>query len=113
MRISDWSSDVCSSDLIDARFLLQFPGDGLLDRFADFDEAGERRIAIRREAVLTAEQRPPVVDRKHDDDRVGAGEMLDLARIAVPRPAAANRTDERRVATECVSTCRSRRSPDP
>src|SRR3546814_1106518 len=64
MRISDWSSDVCSSDL-----------------------------ARRRSPALRAEPRhvrpPPVA--AHGDDR--------------------QRSEERRVGKECVSTCRSRWSP--
>src|SRR3546814_1281505 len=83
MRISDWSSDVCSSDLIRAgprRRLLADPGhvDGLL---------------CRRHAL-------PVAHRRH---------LPQLLRLVL-RPAA-ERSEERRVGKECVSTCRSRWSP--
>src|SRR3546814_14586029 len=44
MRISDWSSDVCSSDL------------GLLHRVKTRDEANDRRILVHAESV--AELRP-------------------------------------------------------
>src|SRR3546814_4598966 len=64
MRISDWSSDVCSSDL----------------------------------------------DWLHRPQRVAAG----AGRVGVadrPRRPGRNRSEERRVGKECVSTCRSRWSP--
>src|SRR3546814_10144968 len=64
MRISDWSSDVCSSDLVARHITAQ---------------SLERTLRVLRR---------------------------DLAeRFAIPR------SEERRVGTECVSTCRSRWSP--
>src|SRR3546814_1161486 len=85
MRISDWSSDVCSSDL--------------LERVARIVE-------------------PQAFDLRHAH---GPGcsdcneERLDAIRIA--RAATLDvieqlRSEERRVGKECVSTCRSRWSPD-
>src|SRR3546814_3043785 len=84
MRISDWSSDVCSSDLIlilDLRLERPQPlGDetphGLDQRVEGFGV--QRHVSLRRHAGL------------------------------VP---ASNRSEERRVGKECVSTCRSRWSP--
>src|SRR3546814_18822396 len=75
MRISDWSSDVCSSDLIE------------------------------------------IADRTHvgagDELGVGLQRRSDLARTRCRRFPAFRclRSEERRVGTECVSTCRSRWSP--
>src|SRR3546814_280524 len=72
MRISDWSSDVCSSDL--------------------------RRPAPRR-------LQPRAVRR------AGGPAVARMARLRRRRgrlPAAAGRSEERRVGKECVSTCRSR-----
>src|SRR3546814_6487008 len=89
MRISDWSSDVCSSDLMvrcaRRERALMDPG---LDRFEvgrgkDAVELGDRAAAV--EAV-------PGID-----------EPVMLAEIG--------RSEERRVGKECVSTCRSRWSP--
>src|SRR3546814_10088471 len=75
MRISDWSSDVCSSDLHEA------PGIGV--------------VAI------------AVVDI--DPARGGIGrEQPAAAFTAVVQREAADRSEERRVGKECVSTCRSR-----
>src|SRR3546814_5923865 len=94
MRISDWSSDVCSSDL------LRRPG---LDRVDIID--------AKRQHVL-------VVDRI--DDGVGVQLVAEcLARGPQARIAAGagilgenrRRSEERRVGKECVSTCRSRWSP--
>src|SRR3546814_8912080 len=82
MRISDWSSDVCSSDL---RTLLD-PRRQPEQRIAD-DDSGMMRGDVR-------ELRPP----RHVAD-------------GVHPPVARARSEERRVGKECVSTCRSRWSP--
>src|SRR3546814_20817457 len=90
MRISDWSSDVCSSDLL-----------------------GERRLAHPVAAVHAADL------RHHDvafvDEQQGVVRQVfeqGRRRIAGPAPGEiAGRSEERRVGKECVSTCRSRWSP--
>src|SRR3546814_9777214 len=91
MRISDWSSDVCSSDLRRRPRLLR-PSAAL--RRGD---GGDARHAA-------AGPRPPA----------GSGAMV----TAAPHPlfdlrggTALVRSEERRVGTECVGTCRSRGSP--
>src|SRR3546814_19589607 len=73
MRISDWSSDVCSSDLIEK----------LCVSYGD----------------LTALQ--------NVDIHVAPGAFVAI----VGANGAGKRSEERRVGKECVSTCRSRRSP--
>src|SRR3546814_18266357 len=83
MRISDWSSDVCSSDLV------QHHG--------------------RRAEVADAVAPDGVEDRRRLDPpqaHIGARQ-----RRQGPRGAPAIRSEERRVGKECVSTCRSRWSP--
>src|SRR3546814_3890178 len=75
MRISDWSSDVCSSDL----------------------SACGRPVRPRSWTAHRATR-----SRRHR----GPGGS------APPRDAP-HRSEERRVGKECVSTCRSRWSPDP
>src|SRR3546814_2307130 len=100
MRISDWSSDVCSSDLTVGAMLIG--------------------------------STPAMARDRYDDDGIGAGEIIagavvlgGLAAILAsagdrndyryrdryrdPR----NRSEERRVGKECVSTCRYRWSPYP
>src|SRR3546814_4904236 len=85
MRISDWSSDVCSSDL---------------DRVPD--EVARRGDGDELLGTVTAE-RGEVVDAALGEQLldVGAGEV-DVVHV---------RSEERRVGKECVSTCRSRWSP--
>src|SRR3546814_21176478 len=102
MRISDWSSDVCSSD-----------------RGAFVDEEGQ---GIRAEAAAVGEWG---LVRGADalriyvavPDQVGAGEGLrhlaavEREAIEVIPEIGHVRSEERRVGKECVSTCRSRWSP--
>src|SRR3546814_7510589 len=84
MRISDWSSDVCSSDLTASVFLKLAPGRVL-------GEAQVRSIVN-----LVASSVPGLpADRVSVVDQ--SGTLL--------------RSEERRVGKECVSTCRSRWSP--
>src|SRR3546814_1771506 len=82
MRISDWSSDVCSSDLEIFGFQISASDDPSWSR---------RRVSL----VVPARSAPCVwiVDRPDRAERVVA------------------RSEERRVGKECVSTCRSRWSP--
>src|SRR3546814_19532128 len=97
MRISDWSSDVCSSDLTRA----------------GTDDVGRRKVITDREdlvrpeiELVVAEQRDVVVDRRVERDLIGRQQdVLDL------RAGDEGRSDERRVGKECVSTVRSRWSP--
>src|SRR3546814_8879739 len=77
MRISDWSSDVCSSDL-QHRSLAAEPRQ---------DEPRQRGHARHREQLR---RRP---------------------RAHLPQQHRRDRSEERRVGKECVSTCRSRWSP--
>src|SRR3546814_16994283 len=92
MRISDWSSDVCSSDLINRygarRDLL--------------DEEGERALPL----ALGLKR----VGKGSDLVECSVGKIVDPDDIAGVR-SADRRSEERRVGKECVSTCRSRWSP--
>src|SRR3546814_11002697 len=93
MRISDWSSDVCSSDLAIAA--LARLGDVRVVELA-LQPAGGRRGAP--------------LGGLHPDLEAAPREVASgRAAPAAPRPA--TRTDERRVGKERVSTCRSRWSP--
>src|SRR3546814_17941966 len=100
MRISDWSSDVCSSDLpgttssliaapvVPSEFLL------LACSYAQLnvDNCGPM--------VLDA-----LIKIKEEDPTLSFRRSAPLA--LAPRP----RSEERRVGQECVSTCRSRWTP--
>src|SRR3546814_1857265 len=95
MRISDWSSDVCSSDL-------QQIGkqgveiDGLLAQ-----QSKHLAQAVRELLSVCVEQ--------IDEAPLGAGRpTFDLMCCA---GTGQRRSEERRVGKECVSTCRSRWSP--
>src|SRR3546814_4150926 len=85
MRISDWSSDVCSSDLAEKR-----PQHGSAqDRLGD--------------ACKVLARRHQAGDVAHGDVTIGL--VLQVAEDF------RDRSEERRVGKECVSTCRSRWSP--
>src|SRR3546814_13757307 len=100
MRISDWSSDVCSSDLIDER---------LVDRrrLAEIDA-----VEIDADAAVEADVAARCTDAADHDRRaeartLGNHDVGDIgSEVAyVSRP---GRSEERRVGKECVRTCRSR-----
>src|SRR3546814_11232719 len=80
MRISDWSSDVCSSDLSTGRPVASMRRHG---RFPHW---------IRSSAGLAR----------------GEAEAVDVEGGEPPPPHETLRSAERRVGQECVSTCRSR-----
>src|SRR3546814_13484617 len=97
MRISDWSSDVCSSDLRIGQPSVVCPGALELpsgDNHADV-------VVMLTHVFLQAASAPPVSGCR----RRCEGSFLPNRRIAGPR------SEERRVGKECVSTCRSRWSP--
>src|SRR3546814_15467915 len=88
MRISDWSSDVCSSDL-DAEVALPAP------HTAPTAGPQESRVQVLLHLINLAQRKgeAPVLPEHNDV----------LERLV--------RSEERRVGKECVSTCRSRWSP--
>src|SRR3546814_6384088 len=89
MRISDWSSDVCSSDL-DPVFANM---DGLIEYGEDYSLPFKAHAG---KVVATLY-------------RVGEG--MPAAVRDLVADAAEGRSEERRVGKECVRTCRSRWSP--
>src|SRR5438034_615737 len=62
-----------------AGFLRGLAADGILDRLARLDKAGEAGIHAGREACLAAKEAAFAVDGEHDHHRVGAREMLGAA----------------------------------
>src|SRR3546814_2855975 len=87
MRISDWSSDVCSSDL-----------------------------AFRpRRRYMSADTCTHAHEQRHQTDSAFVlGRMIEIAiehHVGFATKAPLPRSEERRVGKECVSTCRSRWSP--
>src|SRR3546814_19739792 len=101
MRISYWSSDVCSSDLP-----LEDPGHGL---HVVGQHLGMALEDLLEEVRLAVEVRDQVLD-------TGAGvELMDLPHgLGIePRSTVGKRSEERRVGEECVSTCRPQGPPSP
>src|SRR3546814_19740763 len=107
MRISDWSSDVCSSDL-ELALRLQLR----LQRLGAMREAAARlmgRDRIGRDVFVRGAPEGLRVDRKH----LWQCEWFDLIRAYgdVKIRSEPVRSEARRVGKECFSTCRSRCSP--
>src|SRR3546814_7816887 len=89
MRISDWSSDVCSSDLVHKTLRR------VIDGRAEMFKSGENFDWATGEAL-------------------GFGTLLSegyQVRLSGQDSGRGTRSEERRVGKECVSTCRSRWSP--
>src|SRR3546814_16022235 len=99
MRISDWSSDVCSSVLI------FYP-----------PENEERQRAISERGLLVAEQPPGVEPRARHfpyRNRIIAGRAHGTVVVeAAPKSGSLISSEERRVGKEWGSTCRSWWGPD-
>src|SRR3546814_10288554 len=98
LRISDWSSDVCSSDLVEPQLV--------------------RRVFL----CLTLPVSTSLPGAQAPGFSFALRDPFGLARRSRPgrrRPSLCSadhsptRSDERRVGKECVSTCRSRWSPSP
>src|SRR3546814_18634693 len=99
MRISDWSSDVCSSDLYDPNRTAHIA----LLLYAD----GERRYIIAPKGVSAGDQLIAGALAP-----IKPGNALQLRNIPVGSTVhGIERSEERRVGKECVSTCRSRWEP--
>src|SRR3546814_17413134 len=103
MRISDWSSDVCSSDLID---LLAPEQVAELASELDTDDA----VAIIED--MEEDEQQAVLQAMEPEDRAAIEDALSFpaesAGRLMQRDLVAVRSEERRVGKECVSTCRSR-----
>src|SRR3546814_13388339 len=118
MRISDWSSDVCSSDLetrtSEGFHLPHIDEPGLQDLYAWNAEILSLALRSRRAADEPAGCRSKLDDllAAAGGDAAAASAEL-FARIAERSSTIEHhrRSEERRVGQECVSTCRSRLSP--
>src|SRR3546814_12637559 len=115
MRISDWSSDVCSSDLFIeslATWLKQFDPE---DRQTAYDFVKHRLVFISSAEMKRA------IEAFFPETVTPLFRRLAAEQAGIPPHelwgnaegvAAFDRSEERRVGKECVSTCRSRWSPD-
>src|SRR3546814_2198205 len=86
MRISDWSSDVCSSDL------------SILSSSPDQVSGGDALVRVDVPSDIPLGQVSVELNG------------VDVTNAFAPAPGE-HRSEERRVGKECVSTCRSRGSP--
>src|SRR3546814_18213677 len=100
MRISDWSSDVCSSDLRAAEAEVGKEGGG-----------GQTAVAAGGEILRGHRPQPLVQLRCCDGARGEAALGVAHLELVCREVAAEGRSEERRVGQECVSTGRSRCSP--
>src|SRR3546814_13252759 len=118
MRISDWSSDVCSSDLT-------IKSTTIFDYFRADERAGGLHLYRQQPGVLGAIFGSPALGdflgsqianyrtiQKRNfygafDDGINGGQAY-RKQIGISN----DRSEERRVGKECVSTCRSRWSPE-
>src|SRR3546814_20553623 len=96
MRISDWSSDVCSSDLRHRRSHAVLAG-----RHRQHLETG--RKTTRGNSIVTLEI--------NGVRKAFGGNVVISGTTLAPEKGLITRSEERRVGKECVSTCRSRWSP--
>src|SRR3546814_18218090 len=109
MRISDWSSDVCSSDLEQT----VFPEEAVGRRFEVHDV-----LRIRGQSSQNSENALNEERRLYESLICKVGQCMEMTDIIhlIFEPCIVfvkqdNRSEERRVGKECVSTCRSRWSP--
>src|SRR3546814_12376719 len=97
MRISDWSSDVCSSDL---GLPPKYNVDQIIQRKSlDF---AQQELSIGHYLLLDA------IDRQFHPRSLEPGPPWAHPILIIQ---VRSRSEERRVGKECVSTCRSRGSP--
>src|SRR3546814_13738699 len=107
MRISDWSSDVCSSDLqarAEAFDALRLRAGQAVELLAQLAAAVALLLAQRR-----LQREPGLAQQKHDqqDDRRTNGDQQETQQLGI-----GHRQEERRVGKECVSPVRSRGAAD-
>src|SRR3546814_8825842 len=94
MRISDWSSDVCSSDLEQAQIRM-------------FDLAKRKHGITRKVLNLETGIAISTLRSYEEGTSMHVSALVKMARV-IPNEL---RSEERRVGTECGSTCKSRWSP--
>src|SRR3546814_13194077 len=104
MRISDWSSDVCSSDLLPAKHDLY--GDEMqqgrsLSGAGNYQDIKTDDVSQELQRLERTTESPVVTGAPSSFQYEGE-------KIGLPADAKQERSEERRVGKVCVSTCRSR-----
>src|SRR3546814_20717396 len=107
MRISDWSSDVCSSDLSQGMSYKNAMANLPMGGGKGVILAGESRAKTTELLAAFARSVESLCGRYITAQDVGISEA-DIIAISQDTK---YRSEERRVGKECVSTCRSRWSP--
>src|SRR3546814_14579859 len=98
MRISGWSSDVCSSDLLARQESIE------IDQFEhQHDRMSVKCMTLQRTLSLFKRLTKKQMECCGDQDNGNSSKQQNQCR---------KRSEERRVGKECVSTCRYRWSPD-
>src|SRR3546814_13740748 len=96
MRISDWSSDVCSSDLKEPLLFTLRANDGVFDY----------RLSANNQTALCTKPNSAQLSCELQKLNLTQGTQYEVHLERLFKDAA--RSEERRVGQECVSTCRSR-----
>src|SRR3546814_17828420 len=104
MRISDWSSDVCSSDLFPSSVGEVMKRD---QRIAIAKQRLDNEMASFRQTMSV---QSGIVENVRDDAQT-LSEIVARSQGAEGSLQVSQRSEERRVGKECGSTCRSRWSP--
>src|SRR3546814_13021838 len=104
MRIRDWSSDVCSSDL-------------RRDNCHSAPLVQHATLRLPVEDYTTADHHQILICRNQPSQLARPADRLEFQTVGLHAFAKMiemrRRSEERRVGKECVSTCRYRWSPDP
>src|SRR3546814_11266364 len=106
MRISDWSSDVCSSDLlkkVSPRLIKE-----ALEQIEPDEYINELETLMKKKSRILSEKEPYKRKMKLANFAAMRGFENELIFDILNN----KRSEERRVGKECVSKCRSRWSPD-
>src|SRR3546814_14298806 len=119
MRISDWSSDVCSSDL--AAGATNASTIGLFYLIGDLFQNGGGIVCVERLVSRLIAHAPTFGGSDRIRELFGGYRVIKVCageigrcrwrRIRRRSSRRSSRSEERRVGNECVSTCRSRLSP--
>src|SRR3546814_11396165 len=106
MRISDWSSDVCSSDLM-FKVLARKAGTTLADEDVPKD--------VKHKGNLSGADIEGIIGRAWRASLIAGHKSIPREALAAAlegfMQSTQSRSEERRVGKECVSTCRARWSP--
>src|SRR3546814_20031824 len=103
MRISDWSSDVCSSDLLSPVFREEPCDESKLQISKDWRSQDGLDLPL----ISTLNKRAPT---SPSTSKFSNSDLMQLFSVPSSNTSSvvASRSEERRVGKECVSNCRSR-----